>query len=396
MATTDILKFLNCFDANQNNIVEVPVRAKKRRLDHLSWDEKIQRKKLKNRVAAQTSRDRKKARIDQMEKTLSELCARNDALMSECEELKSVNERIHPSTERDSYTPSSGFALQRPDSSPPEDCPGLPSLPDLLDELDKDVDVVSLEQLAQSLLEDIARDLEMAAEEADHQESKIGGQRNAGKMVGKPSEKLESCGGVMLGVEKAKSLENDISQYLLLHHNYTKPGPEPKKIAPKSRMHNKKESKALRTTSKLKKIVPKGPLKTGAICLQRESIPSIVKCEPVVECSPVINLDASHESADVIYGTYDEATNCVTIVINEDGTCVTEADEIVLTPENTLTTNVQNDKFLCVSPSKEVNGGASPISTSGSDCGYESLDSPLSLDDEIWDQSVSELFPSLL
>ncbi|KAJ3644375.1 hypothetical protein Zmor_027040 [Zophobas morio] len=35
--------------------MDTPVRAKKRRLDHLSWEEKLQRKKLKNRVAAQTN-----------------------------------------------------------------------------------------------------------------------------------------------------------------------------------------------------------------------------------------------------------------------------------------------------------------------------------------------------
>ncbi|KAL3270114.1 hypothetical protein HHI36_009172 [Cryptolaemus montrouzieri] len=93
-ATPDILKFFKGFDVNQNEIMEVPVRAKKRRLDHLSWDEKIQRKKLKNRVAAQTSRDRKKARIEQMESALSDLCAKNEALLSECENLKAINERL--------------------------------------------------------------------------------------------------------------------------------------------------------------------------------------------------------------------------------------------------------------------------------------------------------------
>lgn len=41
--------------------------ARKRKLDHLSVEEKIQRKKLKNRVAAQTSRDRKKAKMEDME-----------------------------------------------------------------------------------------------------------------------------------------------------------------------------------------------------------------------------------------------------------------------------------------------------------------------------------------
>lgn len=46
-----------------------------------------------------------------------------------------------------------------------EDPIGMPSLPDLLDELtDTEVDAESLERLTQSLLEDIARDLEAAAQ----------------------------------------------------------------------------------------------------------------------------------------------------------------------------------------------------------------------------------------
>lgn len=52
-----------------------------------------------------------------------------------------------------------------------EDSTELPSLPDLLDELDTDVDINSLEQLTQSLLQDIARDLEAAAQKTDCQVS---------------------------------------------------------------------------------------------------------------------------------------------------------------------------------------------------------------------------------
>lgn len=58
--------------------------GRKRKLDHLTPEEKLQRKKLKNRVAAQTSRDRKKAKMEDMEhkiatqadeiKTLTETC----------------------------------------------------------------------------------------------------------------------------------------------------------------------------------------------------------------------------------------------------------------------------------------------------------------------------------
>lgn len=44
--------------------------GRKRKLDHLSPEEKVQRKKLKNRVAAQTSRDRKKKQVEEMMDTM--------------------------------------------------------------------------------------------------------------------------------------------------------------------------------------------------------------------------------------------------------------------------------------------------------------------------------------
>lgn len=73
---------------------EACLRGKKRRLDHLTWEEKLQRKKLKNRVAAQTSRDRKKAKLDELEDTVRSLKDRNDMLMQECAALRSQNDTL--------------------------------------------------------------------------------------------------------------------------------------------------------------------------------------------------------------------------------------------------------------------------------------------------------------
>ncbi|KAL6444883.1 hypothetical protein ACFW04_002124 [Cataglyphis niger] len=75
-------------------------RSKKRRLDHLTWEEKLQRKKLKNREAAQTSRDRKKAKLDELEETVKTLRERNEQLAQECTMLRSQNESLLSETKR--------------------------------------------------------------------------------------------------------------------------------------------------------------------------------------------------------------------------------------------------------------------------------------------------------
>ncbi|KAG6442137.1 X-box-binding protein 1 [Manduca sexta] len=83
-------------DGDSKVMVDVasPAPSRKRRLDHLTWEEKMQRKKLKNRVAAQTSRDRKKARMDEMEIQIKQFKEINDKLISEIESLKALNERL--------------------------------------------------------------------------------------------------------------------------------------------------------------------------------------------------------------------------------------------------------------------------------------------------------------
>ncbi|XP_011294015.2 X-box-binding protein 1 [Musca domestica] len=83
----------DCSDSNSSSTT-CPPRGKKRRLDHLTWEEKIQRKKLKNRVAAQTSRDRKKARMEEMECEIKELTARTQILVNKCESLQVINDSL--------------------------------------------------------------------------------------------------------------------------------------------------------------------------------------------------------------------------------------------------------------------------------------------------------------
>ncbi|XP_041977750.1 X-box-binding protein 1 [Aricia agestis] len=87
--------YLTVDEMESKVVVDVsPPPSRKRRLDHLTWEEKMQRKKLKNRVAAQTSRDRKKAKMDEMEAKIQKFMDMNERLMGEVENLKAMNERL--------------------------------------------------------------------------------------------------------------------------------------------------------------------------------------------------------------------------------------------------------------------------------------------------------------
>ncbi|CAG9831144.1 unnamed protein product [Diabrotica balteata] len=412
MTTTvsSILKFLENADKNfeMDTDSDIP-KTKKRKLDHLTWEEKLQRKKLKNRVAAQTSRDRKKAKMEQMEQALQQLFVKNESLLVECKNLKLANQKLQQentelynrlqapclscaqaqnrsvgceslngSTEK-SHTPSSGFE-QATDNGLVENRTDLPSLPDLLDELEADVDLNSLEQLTQSLLEDIARDLEATAQKTSTEESRSNGS-SSGEMVGKTSTELESSGCAT----NTKSLESDISEYLLLHHNYAAKPPLDDTLNAKS---------PISRIRKLKTIKPKR---------------KIVNTKPVIP------------ESDVVYGTLDEVSNVVTIIVDSNGVPMTEEalqrlenreEETQLTVPLPLATQSELVTSLPVAESKRASSSyvaesnltvptamlecLSPMSCSDSDRGYESLDSPISLPEDLWDQSISELFPSLL
>ncbi|NWV13413.1 XBP1 protein, partial [Ptilonorhynchus violaceus] len=69
--------------------LETPQPARKRqRLTHLSPEEKALRRKLKNRVAAQSARDRKKARMTELEQQVVELEEENQKLLRDNQLLR--------------------------------------------------------------------------------------------------------------------------------------------------------------------------------------------------------------------------------------------------------------------------------------------------------------------
>uniref|UniRef100_G3UIF9 X-box-binding protein 1 n=1 Tax=Loxodonta africana TaxID=9785 RepID=G3UIF9_LOXAF len=67
---------------------KAPARRKRQRLTHLSPEEKALRRKLKNRVAAQTARDRKKARMSELEQQVVDLEEENQKLLLENQLLR--------------------------------------------------------------------------------------------------------------------------------------------------------------------------------------------------------------------------------------------------------------------------------------------------------------------
>lgn len=180
---------------------------------------------------------------------------------------------------------------------------------------------------------------------------------------------LETC-------RSDRDLKFDLSEYLLLYHNYAAP--------PKT-----KQSKTPTRIRKLKSIKPRNiviiPAETETVLPPPPPQPNeteMIKLGTLEEVSNVIapvEIETvlptpPNETEIVKLGTLEEVSN-VTIIVDSDGRPITT--ESLLT-EGSL--NVQ-----------------SPTSFSNdSDAGYESIDSPPTIyNEDLWDQSISELFPTL-
>lgn len=83
-----------------DDVLECGISPKRRRLAFLSPEEKLVRRKLKNRVAAQTARDRKKQRMTELEEELAIVQAKNAKLTAENEVLRQSSSQVVQENER--------------------------------------------------------------------------------------------------------------------------------------------------------------------------------------------------------------------------------------------------------------------------------------------------------
>merc|ERR1711976_868184 len=80
-------------DIKEENETGAPMR-KRANLDLLSPDERLQRRKLKNRVAAQNARDKKKAQTEEMEKVIEQMRIEKQLLAAENARLLALTEQL--------------------------------------------------------------------------------------------------------------------------------------------------------------------------------------------------------------------------------------------------------------------------------------------------------------
>lgn len=220
-----------------------------------------------------------------------------------------------------------------------EDNCSLPSLQDMLE----DFDASRLEELAESLLADVITNLadDSAGNSASDAKTDCTTERLSGSVVGTRSELVEST----------KNIDDSLN-------------------------------------TPTKKRTP-------------------IKIEPKIEEDICMDLDHMSNDDDTLYGTYDEKNHCITILVSGDDIATDEAvEEVYCDDDNSSVSMLSPVPSHCSSTSHSSSqllsdamvDVKSPISIQSSDCGYESIGSPLSYSDmdDMWNSSFNQLFPSLV
>nr|AAK48906.1 X-box binding protein [Xenopus laevis] len=164
---------------------------KRQRLTHLSSEEKALRRKLKNRVAAQTARDRKKARMSELEQQVIDLEMENEKLLIENQILREKSHGLLTENQE---------LRQRL---------GLSTL-----ELKKEEEEESQSDLLLGLLESLDSDLLLAYEGA------LAGSPDE-ELKGEESDSISSSPSSPVGTPSAKL--DAINELIRFDHVYTKP-----------------------------------------------------------------------------------------------------------------------------------------------------------------------------
>merc|ERR1719242_2026604 len=101
-----------------------PVR-KRANLDHLSPEERLMRRKLKNRVAAQNARDKKKAQCEEMEKLINQMKEDRQKLVEENTRLQEVNTELKQRLGINPINPHLTISPPSPPSTPTSSHPAM-------------------------------------------------------------------------------------------------------------------------------------------------------------------------------------------------------------------------------------------------------------------------------
>ncbi|XP_018342746.1 PREDICTED: LOW QUALITY PROTEIN: uncharacterized protein LOC108748864 [Trachymyrmex septentrionalis] len=410
--------------------VDTRVRGKKRRLDHLTWEEKLQRKKLKNRVAAQTSRDRKKARLDELEETVRTQKERSELLTQECAMLRSQNELLTSQkewllnenkrlrnerdavrntltdqqqpicsacrTRVDSAVPSLGSAVS-PNDPLPQGGTAQSALRDTdarsnrtaeisdsilpLEELFnvfQSADVERFEELAESLLREVSPEVEANPPRSNEQvsvnETPVEKPDHPEALVGQTSKNVEASrtGG---SIDSVSSYLRDTSNWFLEDCDTTKI------TSIKTETEIKQESE---TASDLDTVYGTYDETTNSITIMYPGEEND-GCVGIQEC--VQEVVSSNESGAVSHA----ADDAVNLTVPSLGIQLRYSTQFSPAYINSMSPAMSDVDSYGISPTKQLD------CASLSDGGYESHDSPQSHMSELFDlESFSELFPALL